>query len=79
MILLISYVDYISTECPRDKWGIPGCENDCPTCYNGGMCCPIYGICICPPGFGGETCQDGKSLFLIFCKTDDKKKNKIGL
>ncbi|XP_033105136.1 uncharacterized protein LOC117107542 [Anneissia japonica] len=44
-------------ECPRGKWLPPDCENNCPLCYNGGVCSVSYGLCICPPGFKGDNCE----------------------
>ena len=52
------------------KWGVitnpadglidldQSCTNDCPRCYNGGICNEYSGVCICGPGFYGPTCQD---------------------
>ncbi|XP_033110344.1 multiple epidermal growth factor-like domains protein 10 [Anneissia japonica] len=44
--------------CPRGKWLPPDCGNDCPVCYNGGVCSVQFGSCICPPGFTGDNCQN---------------------
>ena len=57
----ILHVACFFSDCPRNKWDPPSCNQDCPWCYNGGVCCPQYGTCICPPGFGGEFCQYGKA------------------
>ncbi|XP_033104351.1 angiopoietin-1 receptor-like, partial [Anneissia japonica] len=43
--------------CPHGKWLPPICENNCPVCYNGGVCSVSYGLCICPPGFKGDNCE----------------------
>ncbi|XP_071965931.1 uncharacterized protein [Antedon mediterranea] len=45
--------------CPSPKWNPPDCEMDCPVCYNGGVCDDKTGVCICPPGFKGESCLNG--------------------
>uniref|UniRef100_T1J9U4 Uncharacterized protein n=1 Tax=Strigamia maritima TaxID=126957 RepID=T1J9U4_STRMM len=42
--------------CAAFKWG-PNCEFNCPSCYNGGICNDIWGVCICPPGFDGQNCE----------------------
>ena len=58
--------------CPEGMWGIvrqgedgerPGevdselsCTNECPRCYNGGVCSEYTGQCICAPGFNGDEC-----------------------
>ncbi|XP_072043279.1 uncharacterized protein [Amphiura filiformis] len=42
--------------CPTSKYGT-NCENTCKTCWNGGVCEEMTGICVCPPGFQGEQCQ----------------------
>ncbi|XP_033103845.1 uncharacterized protein LOC117106571, partial [Anneissia japonica] len=71
-------------ECPRGKWLPPDCENDCPVCYNGGVCSVPYGLCICPPGFKGDNCEQscgwnswGRYCTIICSSSGDKncKKN----
>ncbi|XP_019640566.1 PREDICTED: multiple epidermal growth factor-like domains protein 6 [Branchiostoma belcheri] len=42
--------------CPDGKWG-PDCGQDCSRCYNGGICDPEDGECICAIGFSGSTCE----------------------
>lgn len=42
--------------CPADKYG-DNCTEQCPECKNGGVCHDITGVCICPPGFNGKTCE----------------------
>ncbi|XP_077548334.1 receptor-type tyrosine-protein phosphatase T-like [Haemaphysalis longicornis] len=42
--------------CPHGIYG-PSCNLTCPVCQNGGVCHDITGTCICPPGFGGQTCE----------------------
>nr|XP_037288855.1 LOW QUALITY PROTEIN: receptor-type tyrosine-protein phosphatase kappa-like [Rhipicephalus microplus] len=42
--------------CPNGKYG-DGCRSVCPTCFNGGVCHDITGVCVCPPGFRGEHCE----------------------
>ncbi|XP_066294741.1 angiopoietin-1 receptor-like [Branchiostoma lanceolatum] len=42
--------------CPDEKWGTD-CKEDCPKCYNGGICDPENGECICSIGFTGPTCE----------------------
>ncbi|XP_071948658.1 uncharacterized protein [Antedon mediterranea] len=49
----------IVRECPSPKWNPPGCEEDCPVCYNGGVCDDKTGVCVCPVGFMGEHCEKG--------------------
>ena len=50
---------YICIGCTASKYGT-GCEKTCATCYNGGICHDTSGICICPPGFQGLQCEEGK-------------------
>ncbi|XP_071950707.1 uncharacterized protein [Antedon mediterranea] len=45
--------------CPSAKWNPPDCEMDCPVCFNSGVCDDKAGICICPAGFQGNSCQNG--------------------
>ncbi|XP_033117369.1 uncharacterized protein LOC117117232 isoform X1 [Anneissia japonica] len=49
------------TECPTSYCGIPSCGLHCPICYNGGECDARSCTCICPNGFAGEFCEEGKS------------------
>ncbi|XP_071953534.1 uncharacterized protein [Antedon mediterranea] len=44
--------------CSESQWG-PTCQNRCPTCYNGGVCDDVTGLCVCPPGFKGSNCGEG--------------------
>ncbi|XP_071952959.1 uncharacterized protein [Antedon mediterranea] len=44
--------------CSASRWGTD-CQNLCPTCYNGGICDDVSGLCVCPPGFKGEDCSEG--------------------
>ncbi|XP_071946804.1 uncharacterized protein [Antedon mediterranea] len=48
--------------CPSPKWNPPDCEEDCPVCYNGGVCDDKTGVCICPAGFTGEHCETACEL-----------------
>ncbi|XP_019614346.1 PREDICTED: angiopoietin-1 receptor-like [Branchiostoma belcheri] len=41
--------------CTDNKYG-SDCSNDCPDCYNGGVCHDQTGECVCPPGFSGTYC-----------------------
>nr|XP_054764447.1 angiopoietin-1 receptor-like [Lytechinus pictus] len=52
------YMRLIIRGCPADRWGA-GCTNECPTCINGGVCDDVTGVCVCPPGFRGDTCEIG--------------------
>ncbi|XP_019632351.1 PREDICTED: angiopoietin-1 receptor-like [Branchiostoma belcheri] len=42
--------------CAENKYG-SDCSNDCPDCYNGGVCHDQTGECVCPPGFSGTYCE----------------------
>ncbi|KAI8509365.1 hypothetical protein Bbelb_132130, partial [Branchiostoma belcheri] len=42
--------------CAENKYG-SDCSNDCPDCYNGGVCHDQTGECVCPPGFSGTFCE----------------------
>ncbi|XP_078616749.1 uncharacterized protein LOC144885021 isoform X1 [Branchiostoma floridae x Branchiostoma japonicum] len=42
--------------CPVGLWG-DECSMKCPTCFNGGVCHPRTGVCVCPPGFNGPICE----------------------
>ncbi|UYV64572.1 hypothetical protein LAZ67_3001205, partial [Cordylochernes scorpioides] len=46
----------IVRSCPAGKYGA-ACDQDCPPCYNGGVCHDTWGSCICPAGFMGNDCQ----------------------
>lgn len=55
-------------ECPVDMYG-KDCDQECPPCYNGGICHDIWGVCVCPAGFSGLNCEIGKCEFLTFFST----------
>ncbi|GIY13576.1 multiple epidermal growth factor-like domains protein 10 [Caerostris extrusa] len=42
--------------CPEDLYG-DSCDQECPPCYNGGICHDKWGVCVCPAGFTGANCQ----------------------
>ncbi|KAJ8017522.1 Angiopoietin-1 receptor [Holothuria leucospilota] len=46
--------------CAASKWGPPNCIGVCDSCYNGGICDENNGECVCPPGFMGKNCLQGK-------------------
>ncbi len=48
---------YVVTGCHENKWGKPDCLGYCLICLNGGVCDDVSGVCICPPGFSGTTCE----------------------
>ncbi|XP_013782266.1 tyrosine-protein kinase receptor Tie-1-like, partial [Limulus polyphemus] len=54
--------------CPSGKYG-QLCDQDCPPCYNGGICHDRWGVCVCPPGFTGQHCEKacGGNLFGAEC------------
>ncbi|XP_066297249.1 protein draper-like [Branchiostoma lanceolatum] len=64
----------IVRSCPEGKFG-GGCTDDCPRCYNGGMCHDETGECICPPGFKGRNCEEpcGGNKFGVNCTHDCKR------
>ncbi|XP_078616752.1 angiopoietin-1 receptor-like isoform X2 [Branchiostoma floridae x Branchiostoma japonicum] len=64
----------IVRSCPEGKFG-GGCTEDCPRCYNGGMCHDETGECICPPGFKGRNCEEpcGGNKFGVNCTHDCKR------
>lgn len=47
-------------ECEKGRWGL-ACAESCPDCENGGECDKQNGTCVCPPGYTGNLCQDGRS------------------
>ncbi|XP_072016801.1 receptor-type tyrosine-protein phosphatase delta-like [Amphiura filiformis] len=47
----------IVQECLPGWWNPPSCNQECPICYNGGICDAQSGQCVCPPGFGGTNCE----------------------
>nr|XP_054765361.1 uncharacterized protein LOC129272155 [Lytechinus pictus] len=53
---LYSLIRVIVSDCPRGRWNLPLCDRLCDNCYNGGICHPQSGTCICPPGFRGKNC-----------------------
>ncbi|KAI8488325.1 hypothetical protein Bbelb_339210 [Branchiostoma belcheri] len=64
----------IVRSCPEGKFG-GGCTDDCPRCYNGGMCHDETGECICPPGFMGRNCEEpcGGNKFGVNCTHQCKR------
>lgn len=48
-------------DCPAGYWGI-NCAERCQ-CKNSGECDTVTGECICPPGYFGRMCEEGRSLF----------------
>eukprot|EP00057_Strongylocentrotus_purpuratus_P013375 XP_011667849.1 PREDICTED: uncharacterized protein LOC105439971 [Strongylocentrotus purpuratus] len=50
------FVCEISKGCPPGKWNVPICDRLCDNCYNGGVCNPHTGACICTHGFTGKNC-----------------------
>ncbi|CAN8004147.1 unnamed protein product, partial [Ixodes hexagonus] len=59
--------------CPSKTYGYQ-CRRTCPTCHNGGVCHDITGVCVCPPGFTGENCEEacGETKFGLNCTHDCK-------
>ncbi|XP_006815883.2 tyrosine-protein kinase receptor Tie-1-like, partial [Saccoglossus kowalevskii] len=55
---LNGFMRLIVRRCPNGKYG-DTCLDNCPTCYNGGICNADTGECICPPGFTGDDCNTG--------------------
>ncbi|XP_077867127.1 uncharacterized protein LOC102801447 [Saccoglossus kowalevskii] len=56
---LHGFMRLIVRGCPNGKYGVPNCLNNCPSCYNGGICNAETGECVCPPGFKGNLCKEG--------------------
>ncbi|XP_063969892.1 uncharacterized protein LOC129282686 [Lytechinus pictus] len=69
---LYNLIRVIVIECPRGRWNLPLCDSLCDNCYNGGICHPQSGTCICPPGFMGKNCLTacGKHLFGWECELE---------
>ncbi|CAN7975950.1 unnamed protein product, partial [Ixodes persulcatus] len=61
----------ILAACPKDRYGHQ-CRNACPTCLNGGVCHDVIGVCVCPPGFTGQNCEQacGEGQFGHNCTLD---------
>ncbi|XP_071853418.1 uncharacterized protein [Apostichopus japonicus] len=49
-------IEVIASDCPENQYRSGSCT-ECPTCYNGGVCNPADGRCICPPCFEGVNCE----------------------
>ena len=41
------------------------CDQECPPCYNGGVCHDTWGVCVCPAGFSGLNCEIGEYEILM--------------
>ncbi|XP_063957173.1 uncharacterized protein LOC129272155 [Lytechinus pictus] len=69
---LYSLIRVIVSDCPRSRWNVPLCDRLCDNCYNGGICHPQSGTCICPPGFSGKNCLTacGKHRFGWDCELE---------
>ncbi|XP_063969951.1 uncharacterized protein LOC129282660 isoform X2 [Lytechinus pictus] len=69
---LYSLIRVIVSDCPRGRWNLPLCDRLCDNCYNGGICHPQSGTCICPPGFIGKNCLTacGKHRFGWGCELE---------
>ncbi|XP_041475761.1 uncharacterized protein LOC121424220 [Lytechinus variegatus] len=69
---LYSLIRVIVSDCPRGRWNLPLCDRMCDNCYNGGICHPQSGACICPPGFRGKNCLTacGKHRFGWECELE---------
>ncbi|XP_071852125.1 uncharacterized protein [Apostichopus japonicus] len=57
-------MNVIIRECDVNHWGT-NCTEECPRCFNGGVCSDRHGTCICPPGFSGRHCETvrGRNVF----------------
>ena len=55
----------LSAECPAPSWGYQ-CKQVC-LCENGGTCHHASGVCACPSGWEGPTCNDSKCVHVCSC------------
>ncbi|XP_071852114.1 uncharacterized protein [Apostichopus japonicus] len=60
----LAIMNVIIRECDVNHWGT-NCAEECPRCFNGGICSDKHGTCICPPGFSGRHCETvrGRNVF----------------
>ncbi|KAJ8039739.1 Receptor-type tyrosine-protein phosphatase T [Holothuria leucospilota] len=61
---LHAIMNLITRGCPKGKTGL-NCMEDCPRCFNGGVCSDKTASCLCPAGFSGNHCENvhGSNVF----------------